>query len=64
MQALAPAGTDIVVGPAPGAARRADRRAGDGRGPRPALDDDEWVAYRARVESAAVEASRRAGERP
>ncbi len=41
-----------------------DGAAGDGRGNLPALDDDEWVAYRARVESAAVEASRRAGERP
>ncbi|KAJ8141674.1 hypothetical protein OY671_005159 [Metschnikowia pulcherrima] len=41
-----------------------DGAAGDGRGNSPASDDDEWVAYRARVESAAVEASRRAGERP
>lgn len=41
-----------------------DGAAGDGRGNLPALDDDEWAAYRAGVESAAVEAARRAGERP
>lgn len=40
-----------------------DGAAGDDRGNLPDLDDDEWAAYRAKVEGAAVEAARRAGER-
>lgn len=41
-----------------------DGAAGDDRGNLPALDDDEWTAYRERLETSAVEAARRAGERP
>ncbi|MFB8227409.1 DinB family protein [Cellulosimicrobium sp. NPDC055967] len=41
-----------------------DGAAGDGRGNLPALDDAEWAAYRERLEASAVEAARRAGERP
>ncbi|WP_336722472.1 DinB family protein [Cellulosimicrobium cellulans] len=41
-----------------------DGAAGDDRGNLPALDDDEWTAYRGRLETSAVEAARRAGERP
>jgi len=41
-----------------------DGAAGDGRGNLPGLSDDEWDAYRARVEAAAVEAARHAGAQP
>ncbi|MFD4990601.1 DinB family protein [Cellulosimicrobium cellulans] len=41
-----------------------DGEAGDDRGNLPDLGDDEWAAYRERLEASAVEAARRAGERP
>jgi len=40
-----------------------DGAAGDDRGNLPDLDEAEWAAHRERVEAAAVEAARRAGER-
>ena len=40
-----------------------DGAAGNGRGDLPDQSDAEWAAYRQRVEDAAVEAARRAGER-
>ncbi|MBM7818555.1 putative damage-inducible protein DinB [Cellulosimicrobium cellulans] len=39
-----------------------DGAAGDDRGNLPDLGDDEWAAYRERLEASAVEAARRAGE--